>query len=156
MHLLRIGFVATLGALLGGCILVPFADAFSRTGATEGDRTRLLNERVGEFHQALYWGDSQRALALVEPEARERVQAVLRQGGRDERTVESRIDRVDFSEESRRAIVDVLVKSYRVPVYVVQERIDRQEWAFTLVSGWQVTAYERAVADPEASGRELR
>ncbi|MCB0353970.1 MAG: hypothetical protein KDD64_10610 [Bdellovibrionales bacterium] len=139
--------VLLLGVLLclQGCIIAPLIDSFKETGISESDRQRLLERQVKEFHQALFWGKPSLALDIAEEESRDELRRFMRDTKRKERIIESQIEYLDFDDGSTEADVDVAVKYYRIPYYVVNERIERQHWRFSYASGWKFVS--RAVVE---------
>lgn len=137
--------VCAVGITLSGCILVPFVQAFKKSGVAENDRMALLPGEVKKFSEGLQWGNKMQALTVVTDEARPVVSEQLREVGEDERVVELKIDDVAWSESAYKAKVSVKVKYFRVPFYVVKTRIEEQSWRFSLADGWKLT--DRSVLD---------
>ena len=136
-----------LAAGLQGCILAHIGDSVQRAGVTESGRRRLLQEAVKDFHNAIYWGKPNRAAAYVVPERRQEVARQLHTMRRKERIVETNVDFVSYGPDARSAEVDVMYKYYRVPMFVVNERLEREQWTFSMSTGWLLE--ERAVVDLE-------
>ena len=135
---------------LQGCVaLVPIVKSYSEIGVTEGDRMALLEEKVDTFNDAMYWGKMQRALEMSDKTNHDSLRRELRRRKKEERVVETEIEFVDFSEEAYKANVDVLVKYFKVPFYVVNERLERQEWEFETGMGWKFVKLEQ-VAEEES------
>jgi len=128
--------------LLSGCFLAPFIGAFKDSGATQGDRERLLSLDVKRFTEAMSWGSAGPILAFVDESAQKQVQEQLNEKADTERVVESKISNVDFANDSFDANVLVKVKYYRIPYYIVQERKENLGWKFTLGSGWRLMSRE--------------
>lgn len=125
---------------LSGCILVPFIDSFKESGVAESDRVRLFDKQIRQYNYALADGRSGRLLAFVEPESKESLRPQFRNLFKDQKIVDTRVDMVDFEEESYVANVDLEIRYFKVPQYVVQSRIEQQQWKFTLGSGWQLVS----------------
>ena len=136
----RLLFVLLSAALLSGCILAPAIDSFKRMGVTKGDRGALLVTRVREFHEALYWGRPDQALALVEEEHRRDFSNQLVKLKRTERITESTVDNITLSEDGYSADVDVTIKYLDIErqTNVVNKRYERQQWRFGMTSGWLI------------------
>ncbi len=118
------------------CFLAPAMDSFSKIGVTEGDRQRLLAERLRNFKDALYWSEPGEALTFVVPENRVAMEPVFRRIRKEEKIVDSRTESVAFSDSGYKADVEVTFKYYRVPYYVVTERTEAQTWQFSIADGW--------------------
>ena len=128
--------------LLAGCFLAPTLDSLSKTGLTPRDRRALLPERIKLFQDSLYWGSADDALAVVLPESREALRSELRGLQKKERLVDSKVDGIDFSDQAFEATVEITMRSYRIPVYVVESRTERQSWTFSIASGWMLKSRE--------------
>jgi len=152
----RVLVVCFLAFSLSGCVLVPWIDSYKKIGVSEADRQSLLQERVLDFQRAVYWGRPEAALAFVKADVRDDLWRVIRAKGDEEKIVDSKIEYIKFEEESYAAEVDVAVKYYRVPFYVVEERVERQQWTFTIADGWRYSAMEileiEELAEPGAFG----
>lgn len=135
-------FLVLLLASFSGCLLIPAIQGFSDLGVTEGDRSRLLSEQLQEFHEALYWGSAQQALRYVVPESREKLSRDLQRVGKEERIVDSKVDFVTFSPNAFEADVNITVRYYRVPYYVITERLEKQGWLFKVPGGWMLESRE--------------
>lgn len=142
--LLRRGIVCGLVLVgLSGCILVPIVDGVKKIGVTKSDRMALLPERVASFNHAMYWGRSEDALAFTLPESRPEIVKSMKEAAKfQERIVETKVDFIDFDEDGTSATVDVTVKAFRVPVYVVSDTAKRQRWVFSLTDGWQLAGID--------------
>ena len=128
---------------LSGCFLAPAIDSFNRLGVTEGDRMVLLAQQVKKFQEANYWGGPSAILAFASPEGRASLAAQLRERSEEERLVESKITDTEFRDAANAATVEVKVRYFQVPFYVLNDRRERQEWRFSSVSsGWQILSRE--------------
>lgn len=125
-----------------GCFLAPLFDSMHKAGVTEGDRVALLPMAVKKFHEALMWGDPNGGLAFVEHENFEAIKNDLRKRSRTEKVVESAVQSVDFRENAFYADVEVGIKHYQVPFYIVQERRELQKWHFSMTEGWKLQSRE--------------
>jgi hypothetical protein len=140
MMLQRILLVVGLSLGVTGCVLVPVIESVSKIGITSGDREALLSRDMKKFHEALYWGDPNEAVLFASDEARSELGNQLRKSRRKERIVESRIESVAFKDDSYTAHVQVIVKYYETPFYIVNERVEDQQWQFNVPAGWRLTS----------------
>jgi hypothetical protein len=141
-----LGGVLLLG--LSGCLLVPIVDGVKKIGVTKSDRMALLPDRVQSFNHAMYWGRSEDALAFALPESRPELMKSMKEAAKyQERIVETKVDFIDFDEDGTSATVDVTVKAFRVPVYVVNDTARRQRWVFSLTDGWQLAGIDGEIKD---------
>jgi len=133
-------FILSLAAtaLLSGCFIIPFVQAFKETGATEGDRMALLEPEARKFADAMVLGNKKLAMTVVMPESRSSISKLIRDRNEEERVVESKLDDVQYSEAARKATVTLKVRYYKVPFYVVKMRIEEQHWEFTMSDGWKL------------------
>ncbi len=144
----RLVVCALVIAFLSGCVLVPIVDGVKQIGVTKSDRMALLSERVQRFNHALYWGRSDDALAYAVPENRAQIAQVLKASNKhQERIVETKVDHIEFSEDGTTATVEVTVKAFRVPVYVVNDTAREQRWVFSFAHGWQIAGIDEGSKD---------
>lgn len=125
-------------ATLSGCVLVPFIQAFKEVGATEGDRQALLIEELQKFTDGLQWGNKAQALSVVSDEAREEIASQLRAVGDSDKVVDTKVDEIQWGEESFSAKAFVKVRHYTIPFYVVKTRVEEQQWEFSTTAGWRL------------------
>ena len=123
--------------LLSGCVVVPVLEGFSKMGLSQGDREKLLPQSVKEFHDALYWSDAAGLGPLIKEDGRAENLQKLRKSIKGVRVVETKTDGVDYRDESNKATVHIILKSYKVPFYVVEDHYIKEEWEFTVSTGWQ-------------------
>lgn len=116
---------------LSGCVLVPFIQAFKEVGATEGDRMTLLNEEVKKFNAAVVWGNHTEAASYIAPESQLKLSSQFKDATEEERIVDSKVTDVVWADSARDATVKVKTKFYRVPVYVVNTRVEEQHWLWS-------------------------
>ena len=104
--------------------------------AGEQKRTQLLNERLTKFNRALYWGSINEAMLYVKSENRSDFYRKVKKQKKEEQLVDYDISDV-FLEENDKALVEVAVRYYKVPHYIVKTREERQVWEFyPLNGGW--------------------
>lgn len=122
---------------LSGCVLVPFIQAFKEVGATEGDRMTLLNQDVKKFNAAVVWGNHTEATSYIAPESQLKLASQFKDVTEEERIVDSKVSNVVWSDGAREARVEVKTKFYRVPVYVVNTRVEQQRWTWS-AGAWKL------------------
>ncbi len=128
---------------LSGCFLTPLIDSFQKSGLNEAARKDLFPKKFKAFYNEVV---AERFLNfeeyLVEEQQFELVQQ-LRASRKIEKIVSGKLDYVDFSPDAKVAQAEVLVEYYKIPAYIVSERIERQVWVFTGPnSGWQLKSIE--------------
>ena len=142
-QIVRVLFAIALAFACSGCALVgALIDSYSRAGFTQGDREAYLAEAVRNFNEALYWNNQSKALSYVLDDVRATVVAELRRKKNEERVVETKIEEVTFSDNSYTADVELTIRSYRVPYYVVADHQQKQRWKFSTSSGWKLESLE--------------
>lgn len=142
MRYLKVIVLVLLSFLEIGCILVPAIDSVKRLGVTAGDRERLLNQEIKKFQEVLFWGNPQEVMAFASEEAQPSLREYLKQFGHDQRVVESKVKSIDFADDSYSANVEVGIKYYRVPFYMVNERFENQKWKFSMAGGWKLVSLQ--------------
>jgi hypothetical protein len=122
-----------ISTLCTGCVvLAPIIETYRGLGISSSDRMALLDERVKVFHDAIYWGRSQHIVQYADKSVRAELLERARASRQNVKLIESKIDFVEFNDDIDEATVDVLVKFYKIPFYVVNERLERQTWKFVL------------------------
>lgn len=129
--------VALIPTTLSGCVLVPFIQAFKEVGATEGDRMALLDKEIKGFNSAIVWGNHTEAASYVAPESQLTLSSQFKDTTEEERIVDTKVTNVVWGDGAREATVQVKTKFYRVPVYVVNTRIEEQKWTWSTGS-WKL------------------
>ncbi len=130
-------------SVFSGCAIVtPFVATYKEMGVSAADRERLLREKVEAFNRAVYWGRPEEAVALAKDESKQELKRLLRSRRRKEKIVETKLDFVDMLDDAYKADVEVLVRYYKVPYYVVTDRIEKQSWEFSFTSGWEYVTQE--------------
>jgi hypothetical protein len=124
--------------ILSGCVaLAPVIETYRQLGVSSSDRAALLDKHVKDFHEAIYWGQSHTALSLADESVRVELREKIRDAHKNVKLIDSKIDFVEFNDDVNEAKVDVAVKYYKVPFYVVNEKVEQQEWKFGAGSGWK-------------------
>lgn len=134
-----------LALSLNGCI-VPIISGFRQMGLTANSREELLQNDLQVFHAGMQRNEMQTVLNYIGDDAdaglRDQVRDELRSAKRKEKMVEAGIDFVDYSDESRRATVEMRIKYYKIPYYVIKERLETEEWAWHTSDGWKLASRE--------------
>lgn len=102
-------------------------------------REALLRERLGRFHKEIYWGALDRAALMVHPEVQQKFHDVYEERREKDKIIDLDVKKVDFSNESKSAEVEVMVRFYQNPTYVVQTRSEKELWGFySTEGGWML------------------
>ncbi len=94
----------------------------------------MLEEQVMKFNRALYWGAYDEALAYVAPEVRQELVRRWKKKGTI-KVVEQNVTDVVFNEGNDEAEVEVQVRYFKQPVYIVNTRTQQQKWRYYRMSG---------------------
>jgi len=134
----KILILITLFTLCGCPLIAGTIDSVGKLGITEQDRQKLLPDSVKKFYEACYWGNSTAASRFIIDSERERLKDFLKVSPDKIRFVESRIEDILFAPDARSATVTSKVKYFEVPYYIVRDRMDTQDWEFTMSDGWKI------------------
>jgi hypothetical protein len=137
-RILFCGALLLLALGFQGCFIVPIINGVKDMGVTEGDRARLFNKAVSDFHDYQRMQLLTEMASLVEPDWRQNFMNIFRQRRHNEKIVDFSIDLVEFSEGVTRANVEVAVRYFEFSRYVVETRIEQQTWVFSTSSGWRL------------------
>ena len=138
----KVVILAALLLFLEGCFLAPAIDSFKRLGVTREDRIVLLGPQIKKLEESMGWDDNVAALALVDEKEQPAFSKEFRKQLKSERVVDHKVVNVDFSDDAYKASAEVIVRSYKVPYYVVRERTEMQQWRFNVSDGWKLTGRE--------------
>ncbi len=130
--------ITCLCFFLEGCIFAPLLDSISKTGVRKTDRQAILSEQAARFHDALYWGNVNDTLSFVVPEKRSHLEPILKGFTKNRRVIDAKAEDLDFSEDSYSAVVSVRLRSYKIPYYVVEDKIQIEKWVFSLSDNWML------------------
>lgn len=139
--MLKYILIVVCSLCISSCILAPFIGSVKDAGLMKGDREALLTKDIKHFGDALYWGDMQQALTFVAPEVRSTLGKELN-AVKGDRVIESSIGAVEFNSRATEAKVDLNVRYYKIPVYLVKTRTEKQTWVFDMLDGWKLEARE--------------
>ncbi|NMC62966.1 MAG: hypothetical protein GYA55_07330 [SAR324 cluster bacterium] len=135
--------IISLAFSQSGCFLAPAIDSFKRAGLTASDRTRLLGERLKEYHEAIAWGDTDLALQYVEAEKRGEIRPIIETMSNEEKVTDTKVMSSIFDDSASNATIRIKIKSYKIPYYVVKDRIDEEEWEYSMSDGWLLKGLKR-------------
>lgn len=141
--LVLLAALALCSVQLSGCVAVAtVANSFRDLGMTPADRRALFEERSVAFHNFVIWGATTPAARMVHSDARGRLSEKLKKMKKEEKIFEIKNEFVEFDDNAWRADAEVTVRYYRIPMYVVQERQEREIWEYSVTSGWELKAIE--------------
>lgn len=123
---------------LQGCVLVPFIDAFKKTGVAESDRQAMLGSDVKKFTDALVWGSQMDALSMVQPEAQSEIAKQISTLGEGLKVVDAKVNNAVFTNDAYEAEVNLTLRFYESPYFVVKNQKESQKWVFSLSDGWKL------------------
>jgi hypothetical protein len=139
---IKIVAVLSVCLLICGCILIPAIDGVKKMGFTKSDREALLQPEVERFQEYVYWNRWQQAGAMVRDDLRNEMIKERLAKAKGYRLVDSKVDFIEFDEDGSKALVDLTIRRYKVPFYLVEEVAEQQTWEFTVSSGWKFVRAE--------------
>lgn len=108
--------------------------------ATASGRAGLLNQRVNEFNKAVYWNDEAKLARLTTLEARPKIAQKLKARRGLENLVETEVEDITFDQDLMQADVVIKTRFYKSAHNIVQEKFEKQTWAFhRFDGGWKLT-----------------
>ncbi|RMG41072.1 MAG: hypothetical protein D6719_09300 [Candidatus Dadabacteria bacterium] len=139
--IVRALIITVVAGFLTACGLGAMAvESISDIGATPASRKQKLTKDLKRFHNGLYWGQAGVVLGYVVDDKRDEFKRDMILSKKREKIVDHEIELVDFSDDARSAEVDVTVKYYEVPYYIVKSRLEREEWQFSMKEGWKIAS----------------
>ena len=121
---------------LDACVLVPFIDSYKEMGVTEGDRQALLAKTLKNFQDYIYWGQYNNALSFADEERGLDIKKSLNRY-KEVKIVTMKTDDVTFLNSSKEANVNVIVKYYKIPQYIVVDEVVNETWYFN-IGNWKI------------------
>ncbi len=131
----KLALVFAVVSLSGCVIFAPFIQAWKNVGATSADRIALFEPRLKRFGEAIYWSKGEAAL-FIDKSAPDEVRKTLTTEHENIRIVESRPKHVEYSADTFTAEVELLVRYYRIPFYIVTDSLEHQTWVFHVGDNW--------------------
>ena len=140
-HVVRILSFLAISFVMAGCLFVPIISGFRDMGATADARQEMLKKAVKAFHDAVRSSNMTVAMSFIDkeknPELREAIRNEMRRLRDKEKVVDSKLDFVEYDDDSYTADVEVRSKFFVVPYYVVNEKLETEKWEFeTIGSKW--------------------
>jgi hypothetical protein len=128
---------------LTSCAFVALSfESVRRSGLTADSRKQLLPEFLSGFVEAITVTDATRALAYAsedfKPELRNRL---IKNRGKI-KVIDNEIVLSEFSDDARRAEITVQHKFYRIPVYIAEEKLEKQIWIYDGAGVWLIDGIE--------------
>ncbi len=148
----EVGKSSTLLMLALCCVFLSSAcsklQTFEQLTALKSDKEEMLGERLSSFKKAVYWGSFAEAGGLMDPSIRRDYVNLMKRRKRSERFVDIEVDKIDFNEGSDEAVVDLYIRYYGKPTYLVNERVERFTWKYDrLGGGWFAHEFEEVDLD---------
>lgn len=112
------------------CALVPFISSYKEMGVTAADRQALLQKQTKKFNKAYSSNHFTEASVYVADEYRQEFFETVRGRSRKEKLVDSKVDLVEMDEDARECNIDVIIRYYQIPFYIVKDRVYKQSWKF--------------------------
>jgi hypothetical protein len=141
-HFNTLALVLLVNLLLCACS-TRYLETVEDVIASSTARKDMLDERLSVFNHNLYWGSIDVASSYVHDDKRHDFHRQNQQRKKAERLVDFEIDSIDFNDDVRMATVQVSVRYFRIPSYIVQTRKEQQTWEYSRVNGgWLYTDSE--------------
>ncbi|MFN8389265.1 MAG: hypothetical protein U0136_03140 [Bdellovibrionota bacterium] len=142
---------------IGAVVCAAGCTSMQRMTAGETDRQAMLSELLPKFHRSVYWGKFDEAAEFVDPLARQTFIQRNVANRKTENLVELQLDNVEYGPNAQSATVDVLVKYFKNPTYMVETRKEQETWRFTTGAGWQyLGAEDLGVTDEKGPSTSFR
>jgi hypothetical protein len=130
---------------LSACFATPLIDSFHKSGLNADARKDLFPKTFKAFYNEVVGSRFLNFDEFLVEEHQFKLVKQLRESRKVEKIVGGKLDFVDFNKAANKAVADVIVEYYKVPTYIVNERIERQTWIFTGPNtGWQLKSIELA------------
>lgn len=122
-----------------------------------GDKQEgLLQERLVKFTKALYWGSLVEASGYVRRGARSKFYDDAREKQETEKLVDIKVGNVDFIDDSSSAEVELRIRYYKKPTYLVKSRTEKQVWKYHRFSGGWFLHEREEICKPEVAAEPRR
>lgn len=130
-----------IGALLiSSCGIIRSLDDIVTTSS---GREGKLATTTRVFNELLFWNKVDDASAFVAPEFRRTFAREFAQKVGKEKIVDQNVIGVEFYDNTNKADVEVVVRYFEIPSYVVNTRHEKQVWKyFRLGGGWNLSGFE--------------
>lgn len=116
-------------------------------------RRELLSKSLTAFNSDVQWGDFRAASQLVAPQAKQEFENLARQRKQKEKGVDFEVENISENNNGFQAEVDVRMRYFRIPHYVVESRVERQYWEFErFQGGWMYYGARTIKSDNEEQG----
>lgn len=126
---------------------------FDSIFAGSDERSVMLSQRLDKFHRAVYWGSVNEVTEYVMPDKQLTFISDLKKQRKEQQFVDFEVSQVDFTDpEKNNADVEVKVRFFKVPTYVVETRREIQHWEFDRFDGgWKLRDVEPAADDADTA-----
>jgi hypothetical protein len=133
---------------VAGCALVALSfESVRRSGLTADSRKNLLPEFLTGFVEAVSVTDATRALAYASEGFKPSLRSRLLKNKDKVKVIDNEVILSEFNDDARRAEVTVKHKFYRIPVYIAEERLEKQIWIYDGVGVWLIDGIEAVNED---------
>ncbi len=123
-------------------ILAITAESFRKAGLTTESRKELLPSFVVRFSDAMSLFDATRALAFSTEEYKPELRARLLKEREKVKVIGNEVILTEYNDDATRAEVSVKSKFYRIPVYVAEEKMEKQIWIYDGGGVWKLDDIE--------------
>lgn len=125
-------------AIFSGCSTARLEDVVR---IRRGSKQTALQERLERFNRARYWGGLSESVAFVKPEYQSEFIRLERNSTDIQRIVRTDITRVELTPDGSTAEVEMVVRYFEKPTYLVKTRREGQIWSYErFAGGWLLSA----------------
>lgn len=132
-----------VASVFSGCIMAPVVGSIQESGLTESGLQTALNDAVKEFNNALFWQNYAKARTFASEEDAVNLNSTLAAKKEQGRVVESKVEGVNYIDDSYKAEVDVAVRVQNFSTMIVANQVDKQVWKFSIYDGWKLESISR-------------
>lgn len=135
----KLFLVFLAGILLLASACSPRSNLGQLTAGSQ-DKKAMLRGVAQKYHRSLYWGAYDEAVSFAVPEIQHVLFQKLKTLYGSQKVVSIDVDGINFDDSGSMAEIDVSVRYYGTPSYLINSRKERQRWEFSRFNGgWQIS-----------------
>lgn len=127
---------------LSGCMLLDRTQM--RAAVSMGDAKKtLLSERLNAYQKAMYWGEAEAALGIIEEGSRRDIYPILQKTFKKSKIVDIKGEVIVVNEDGSGADTEVVVRYFKLPSNQVLTKTQKIYWRFDRFNGgWFIRSLE--------------
>ena len=139
MKKIAVCFIASF--FMSGCLIVGPLQELSDVFASDRDKIVMFTDTVNAYRRAIHGRKIHNASAYVSDDALSDFMALHSNKRKKEKLVDYEIQDVQFADGNSEATVEVEVRYYKVPHFMIKTRVERERWEYhRLTGGWRLEA----------------